>query len=109
MTRVGLGLLVGLGLVSSAWSHEVGCDGKPVPTNVRLSCCGAADAHLLNDTDWPLPHEDDQGDWHIVVDGHEHVWSRNEIIPSSDGCYWGFWKSYGSSMAFFCLLVPMDL
>ncbi len=109
-----IGVLLAAPLAASA--HQLGCDGKPVPEDVKASCCGKADGHQVPAGDL---HEDDNGVWHIIIGGVDYPivyrGTRNGILAldSRDGCSYVWYQSYGlgSSLqiTFYCLMLPLDL
>ena len=89
--------------VSSAQSHDYWQNGDAVPSWVKASCCGAADAHLLADDDLSLQ---DDG-WHIK--GLNTVIPTNHVLPSQDGRAWAFWnEASGPDASIYCFFYPME-
>ncbi len=118
MTRLSLAVTIAVLSVTplAASAHQLGCDGKPPPTDVKASCCGLSDAHQVPMSDL---HEDDNGVWHVIVDGIDYPITYRgthngiQALPSPDGCNWVWYQSYGfgSSLqiTFYCLMMPLDL
>ena len=99
-------------IASPAIAHQVGCDGKPVPDNIRASCCGKADARQIDPSN---VHQDAVGTWHILVGTTELLVADAKAEPSPDQCYWLFWPSsvsaeqMNANVSIYCFFVPMDL
>ena len=83
-------------LAASAQAHDFGCDGKPVPENIKAACCGKADYHRLG---FDQIEEDDQG-YVIHVNGYTAHVPRNQALPSPDGCPAIFYNDANAAMGF---------
>ena len=89
-------------------AHQIGCDGKPPPREIRAACCGKADAHQLDPSQ---VHEMDDGSWVINIPEGDIKLVGKKAEPSPDGCYWVF---YNKDIQFqyrtiYCFLVPMGI
>jgi hypothetical protein len=79
-------LILPLWLISPALAHDRWADATPVPSWVKASCCGAADAHHLR------PEQvHDVGDYYRV-DGYDGKIPHRQALPSQDGEYWVFYR-----------------
>jgi hypothetical protein len=107
-----VGILAGL-WCNSAFAHDQWADNTPVPSWVKASCCGAADAHHLR------PEQvHDYGDWY-EVDGYYGNGGKiphRVALPSQDGDYWIFYAEGGAGRyggagsgqsGVYCFFVPM--
>ena len=76
-------------LASPALAHDQWADATPVPSWIKVSCCGEADAHHLR------PEQvHDYGDWY-EVDGYSGNGGKiphKQALPSQDGEYWVFYR-----------------
>jgi len=94
-----------------SWGHDLGCDGKPVPADVKASCCGQADAHQINAAD---VREDSNGDFVVTIGSRSHVFKQTETLPSSDGCYLVWysleWREKRATPGdWYCLRIPFGM
>lgn len=87
------------------FAHDIGCDGKPVPANIKSSCCGAADAHLINDSNL---QPDINGSYIVTIDGIRRLATADHVLPSPDGCYWVFYSNSWIDSPIWCLLIPFN-
>ena len=96
--------LLGSCWLSPVWAHEVGCDGRPPPTNVKAECCGEADYHRLTLAD---VREDAEGNYAVESEGHTFHIPRSRALPTPDGCPAIFYNStaaaagYATAFCFF--------
>lgn len=123
-------LALALSIPSLALAHTRWSNGDPIPSWVKSSCCGPADAHHLEPS-----QVHDEGDYY-TVDGYtggsyagkilklvNGMGERGQtiqvpnpsIIPSQDGDYWIFYNDHlGSGFGantqsnVYCFFVPMD-
>jgi hypothetical protein len=91
-----------LSVAAPAGAHELWANGTPVPDWVKKSCCGPEDVHHLAAQQ---VHALADG-WH--VDGYSQVLAYGRELPSQDGDYWIFYKSYpdGSQTPVYCFFAP---
>ena len=75
-------------LVAPAVAHQLWADGSAIPEWVKESCCGPADAHMLDDGDVTL-----EADGYHVKD-YPWVIPVSQALPSQDGHYWLFYATY---------------
>lgn len=68
-----------------AHAHDVWADGSAIPAWVKASCCGPADAHLLNASQIHMLSDG------IHIDGIATVVPYERVLPSQDGQIWAFW------------------
>lgn len=96
-----------IALSAAAHAHDIGCDGRPPPPNIKAQCCGVTEAHLLGGQ-YPLPRQDANGDWWVTIDGQKGAWKASEVMDSQDGCFWAWWgrAADGVMIIFRCLAVP---
>lgn len=107
-------------LTSSAFAHSAGCDGKPVPHNIKAQCCGISDAHQINPS---RISQDGDGNWLIqigsiikTIPALNSLKDPNpQIMDSPDGCYWLFWpaglpdEAVDQNTPIYCWLIPANL
>jgi len=88
----------------AAVGHEQWADGTTIPSWVRESCCGPADAHRL--TVGQIKHIDEEGGW--LVEGHYYIVPDYRVLPSQDGHVWIFYTSFpnGDQSHSYCFFVP---
>lgn len=96
------GLVAGvIGIVLSGLpvrAHTVWANGDKVPDWVRSSCCGAADAHLLDPDDFWI----DPSGFHIRE--IDMVVPIDRVQPSMDGRVWAFYNpSLGRGATVYCV------
>ncbi len=85
---------------SPVFAHEQWASGEAVPSWVKASCCGPADAHHYVDSQVrTLPDG-----WHI--DGVPPVIPYGKELPSEDGDYWLFYKIDWTGTHIYCFFVP---
>jgi hypothetical protein len=91
--------------VAPALPHDLWANGKPVPGWIKLACCGAADAHLLQPDQVT---RNARGDY--FVQGYREPIPASFALPSEDGDYWIFYHDNldGSRSAVFCFFIPMN-
>ena len=82
MRTVALAALVLWGGETFAHAHDLGCDGRPVPVNIKAACCGPADYHRVSYADIT---EDAHG-YVVVSNGYTFHVPREEALPTPDGC-----------------------
>ena len=92
------------GFAAPSLAHDKWANGNPVPIWVKNSCCGPEDAHHLTPEQ---VHAMSDG-WH--VDGYRSVLPYGRELPSQDGEYWIFYKTYpdGGQTPAFCFFAPMQ-
>lgn len=95
-------LLILLPTISQA--HDYWTNGDPVPDWIKESCCGKADANLLNPAQ---VHQDADGNFHI--DGGYTV-PLKQVLPSQDGHYWIFHSPSctGENCEIYCFFAPLN-
>jgi hypothetical protein len=108
------GLIAILGTLAAfpACAHDQWTNGAPIPSWVKASCCGSADAHhLMSDQ----VHR--YGDYYRV-DGYLRPIPIALTLPSQDGDYWIFYRDKngapgingggsGGQSGVYCFFVPM--
>ena len=103
-----------------ASAHDFDCEGQKVPANVKASCCGEGDAHLLSPTQW---YEDDKGTYHVIVHGKDYaVTDSNGVaiqpFPSGNSCNYVWYRTFdgngiwqhdnsGDEIHFYCIQLSM--
>lgn len=97
-----LGLSLGVSSGRPAPAHERWADGGPVPAWVKAQCCGASDAHHLTADQ---VHVTPEG---YRVDGYARVIREDRLLPSPDGSWWVFYRTYddGSQSTVYCFFGP---
>lgn len=89
-------LLFLLGL-SPAQAHDQWAQGEAIPAWVKSSCCGPADAHLLDPGQVHMLHDG------VHIDGLGTVVPYERVLPSQDGQIWGFWNpKLGADATVYC-------
>ena len=90
------------GLARPVFDHDQWSNGTDVPAWVKSSCCGPEDVHHLTAQQ---VHAMADG-WHI--EGYKGVLAYGRELPSQDGDYWIFYRSYsdGSQTPVFCFFAP---
>lgn len=73
-----------------AAAHTQWADGSAIPDWVAKSCCGPADAHMLDDGDVSFDGEN----YHVR--GYPWPIPAQQALPSQDGRYWIFYSTYYS-------------
>ena len=91
-------------LASPASAHDVWADGEPVPSWVKSTCCGKADAHHLK------PEQVHVTALGYKVEGYPEPIPFSRAMPSQDGEYWAFWsiESDGSPSMIWCFFAPPE-
>jgi hypothetical protein len=91
--RVSLFIIITLAMLivimvnaTKAKAHDQWANGAAIPSWVKSSCCGPADAHHLK----PEQVTRD-GDYYHVV-GYDRSIPVAQALPSQDGDYWIFYK-----------------
>ena len=100
---------------ASALAHDIGCDGRAVPPEVKGGCCGAGDAHTFGSGDW---RQDAKGVYHVVINGVERpivdiYGVPIQPLPFADKCNWVWYRvsddpGTGLTYHFYCLELPME-
>lgn len=87
----------------SASAHDQWANNEPVPNWVKKACCGPEDAHHLR----PEQVEMRPDGWH--VDGYQRVIPHGTELPSPDGSYWIFYRTFsdGTQTSVYCFFVPI--
>lgn len=107
-----------IGLISSAlptnggtaFSHDYWQNNIKVPYWVKASCCGKADAHLL-DPSQVSQTGDSHGnlEWRVTLkDGRVLNIPYNQTLPSQDRNYWVFVSDAPKPITY-CFFVPLDM
>ena len=108
MTRLAV-LAASLCLATGAAAHEAECNNRPVPAQIKASCCGKADHHFVPEA--AISHE--SGVWVVTVDRWTFRIPDDHAQPADDGCYHIFFSDTitdGAGMPrVWCWQVPMDL
>jgi hypothetical protein len=103
-------------MIESASAHDKGCDGNPVPSAIKLDCCGEADEHRLK------PEQISRGpngEYIVSFEDYTFVIPADKALPSSDHCSHIFFENVsaiaGSNVmrfpetpGVFCFLTPLD-
>ena len=111
-------------LTPSAFAHDQWANGTSIPSWVKASCCGPADAHhltpeqvhgpmtwgeayaLLGQPD--LTSTTDSNIRVYIVDGYRRPIPTAQALPSQDGNYWIFYRDDGGAQSgVYCFFVPM--
>lgn len=94
--------IIGLLVCAIAQAHDEWRPGMPVPSWVKASCCGPDDIHHLTPSQ---VHATAKG-WR--VDGYPDVLPYNTELPSEDGDYWIFYRTFadGSFSRVYCFFTP---
>jgi len=109
---------IALPICGAAAAHDLGCDGRPPPADIKEACCGAGDAHALAPGQWSI---DKAGRYHIQIGNFDVTADVNgqplKPSPSPDGCAWGFWRRQAANgywepngegdVRVYCFLLPM--
>ena len=93
-----------------------GCDGNPVPGEIKLDCCGKADEHRLNPQQVSRGRNDE---YLIIFEGYTFVIPADKALPSSDPCSHIFFENVwaivgGNHLRFpktpevYCFLTPLN-
>jgi hypothetical protein len=102
--------------IESASAHDKGCDGNPVPGNIKVDCCNDADEHQLR------PEQISRGanDEYIVsFERYMFVIPADKALPSNDPCshifFPNMWVNDGAHQVrdpetpkVHCFLTPLD-
>lgn len=91
--------LVGVALAGlPAFAHDQWANGEPIPSWVRASCCGPADAHVLSTGDYWI----DRDGFHLKA--VDMVVPLDKILPSQDGRVWAFYaNTVGRNATVYCV------
>ncbi len=93
-----------LPLVSLASAHDQWADGSAVPSWVKASCCGPAEAHHLT-PDQVHRVSDDA----YRIDGVDALIPVSRALPSQDGEYWAFYADgIKPAPTVHCLFIPLS-
>lgn len=93
-------LLLLLAYAGKAQSHERWANGSAIPAWVKSSCCGPADANLL---DISQIHDVKGG---YQIEGLDNIVPEDRTFDSQDGQVWAFYTP-GTPKAFVhCLFIP---
>lgn len=86
-------------------AHDQWADGSAIPSWVKASCCGPADAHHL--TPDQVHRVNDE---YYEVDGYGKQIPVAQALPSQDGDYWIFYRDVGGGIQspVYCFFVPMN-
>ena len=99
---------------TAASAHDRLCNGRPVPPNIKMSCCGRADVHMLlpdeyrqnGDGSWSVQFDDDSTHAHYAF----HL-PDSRAQPSDDTCAWIFFTPTVTDETglprVWCFTVPM--
>lgn len=93
-----------------AYSHDYWSNNTKVPDWVKSSCCGKADAHLL-DPSQVSQASDSHGllVWRVhLKDGRVLDIPYNQTLPSQDSNYWIF-VSDAPHPPVYCFFAPLDM
>ena len=73
-------LLVG---AHTANAHDLDCRGNPIPSWVKLNCCGKPDAHVVSPENVQIAANGD-----FIVTWKQWTWvvPRLNAMPSTNGC-----------------------
>ncbi len=97
-------------LSTSVMAHDVGCDGKPVPANIKLSCCGKADYHRLTADQY---REEPDGSYTVIYPPWRFRVPRERVLPPPDGCAAIFFSinimGIDGIPQVWCFMVPMGV
>jgi len=85
--------LVALAATPAA-AHDFECGGRPVPSDVKLSCCGKADHHFVDPAN---VSRDAAGDWIVRSGPWTFAIPDEKVQPSDDGCFHIFYEDRQSS------------
>lgn len=90
-------------LQGRAAAHDHWANGVTVPEWVKSSCCGQDDVHRLAESQ---VHPKSDG-YHVDI-YPEQVMGYARTLPSEDGYYWIFFKTYadGSKSPVYCFFAP---
>ena len=87
---------------TEAYAHDYWRNGEPVPSWVKVVCCGRADAHRLRPDE---VRRNAAGDY--VVDIYPWPIAAQLALPSQDGDYWlFFYEDNGVYGRIGCFFVP---
>jgi len=93
-----------------AQAHDIGCNGKPVPAHIKISCCGKADVHLLQPDQY---EQQSDGNWRVTVDRYIFRIANDRAQPSDDGCAWIFYSDTITDGAglprVWCFQIPLTM
>lgn len=89
--RAILAALLAVTLGAPARGHDAWADATPIPAWIKSSCCGPADAHLLNDSQIHMLSDG------VHIDGIRTVVPYDKVLPSMDGQIWAFYPNNGVS------------
>ncbi len=100
-----LAVIIAALLEGSAKAHDQWSNGKEVPPWVKAACCGPEDVHHLKSTQ---VHAMADG-WH--VEGYPDPLPYGKELPSQDGDYWIFYRSWQAGgrtefSAVYCFFAP---
>jgi hypothetical protein len=102
--------------IEIASAHDKGCDGNPVPVEIKMDCCGQADEHQLT------PEQIRRGpnnEYIVSFEDYTFVIPEDKALPSNDHCSHIFFENVwaiagGNVMRFpgtpgvYCFLTPLD-
>lgn len=95
-TAIAAATIAGL-LAAPATAHQLWADGSAVPSWVKSSCCGPADAHILGPNDYSIDAEG------FHVKGIKMVVPLDKVLPSRDGQVWAFYPFLGENANIYCV------
>ena len=89
--------------LTEAYAHDYWRNGEPVPSWVKVVCCGRTDAHHLRPDE---VRRTAAGDY--VVDIYPWPIAAQLALPSQDGDYWlFFYEDNGVYGRIGCFFVPV--
>lgn len=98
------GAVAALCFARPASPHDVWADGEPVPVWVKKACCGPDDVHH------PRPDQVHLTASGWRVDGYPDLIPTGDALPSPDGEYWIFYRSFpnGQFSHVYCFFAPFQ-
>lgn len=85
-----------------AVAHDQWANGEPVPSWVKLACCGPDDVHHLRPDQVRIQGEN------YIVEGYPSPIPVSAAQPSPDGEYWIFYRTLanGDKTRVYCFFIP---
>jgi hypothetical protein len=100
--------------IESASAHDKGCDGNPMPSRIKLDCCGEAEEHQLK------PEQISRGpngEYIVSFESYKFEIPADKALPSNDPCSHIFfsntWVYEGGELVptkpgIHCFLTPLN-